>query len=97
MPNSHVVKSILKICLLKYKLNQILSSKISKSFQYVKQRYFEFGDEPQSFSSATLEKQPLNVQFPKLERAQENVSLPLGILIVGSRHFMNHCTRLMEV
>lgn len=45
-----------KKCAFKYKLNQILCSKISKSFQYVKQKYFEFGDKPQKLLARQLRK-----------------------------------------
>lgn len=77
--NIHVLKNIKKICAFKYKLNQILCSKISKSFQYVKQKYFEFGDKPQKLLARQLRKIASERAIYKINRTQENFLLPLEI------------------
>lgn len=56
-----------KICALKYKLNEILTSKISKSFQYVKQKYFEFGDKPQKLLARQLHKTASELTIYKIK------------------------------
>lgn len=45
-----------KISALKYKLNNLLSDKISRAFMYVKQTYFEFGDKPHKLLARHLRK-----------------------------------------
>lgn len=45
-----------EIAALKYKLNKILSDKISRAFTFTKQKYFEFGDKPHKLLARQLRK-----------------------------------------
>lgn len=45
-----------KISALKYKLNQILSERISRAFMFIKQKYSEFGDKPHKLLARQLRK-----------------------------------------
>lgn len=45
-----------KITALKYKLNQILSLRISRAFTFMKQKFFEFGDKPHNLMARQIRK-----------------------------------------
>lgn len=65
-----------KIAALKYKLNQILSARICKAFQYTKQKHFEFGDKPHTRLARQLRKFENNSTIHRI-KAQTGVHLTL--------------------
>lgn len=71
-----------KISSLKYKLNKLLSGKISRVFMYVKQKYFEFGDKPHKLLARQLRKR-------ESERVIHAVRANTGSLVSSHKEINN--------
>lgn len=61
------------ICALKYKLNQILSSNISRAFTYMKQKHFEFGDKPHKLLARQLKQLESDRTIYKIKSAEGTI------------------------
>lgn len=64
-----------RISSLKYEYNKILSAKVSKSFLYIKQKYFEFGDKPHRLLARQLRKQENDRTIHKIKSDKGEVMM----------------------